>query len=151
MTSSCNNDEQCVSCGGPNPPQYHEGCNLIGTEEANNYRHTYLKNRLVEVVKTSADAAITVTTEPHLPNSNLLADIRIWPAAGAPGNNETVFADLTVKVVQAGNTIAEREAARLQPGQENDPIRTRVWREINAALEVAVKRKNQHYHDRMYE
>ncbi len=58
-----------------------------------------------------------------------------------------MFADLTVKVVQAGNTIAAREAARLQPGQENDPIRTRVWREINAALEVAVKRKNQHYHD----
>jgi hypothetical protein len=147
LVPSGNNDEHCVSCGGPNPPQHHEGCNLIGTEAANNYRHTYVNNRLAEVVKTSADTAITVTTEPHLPNSNLLADIKICPAAGAPGNNETVFADLTVKVVQAGNTIAAREAARLQPGQENDPIRTRVWREINAALEVGVKRKNQHYHD----
>ena len=95
----------------------------------------------------SAGTAITLTMEPHLPNSNLLADIKICPAAGAPGNNETVIVDLTIKVAQAGNTIAARETARRQPGQENDPIRTRIWREIAAALEVAVKRKNQHYHD----
>ena len=154
LVPSGNNDEHCVSCGGPNPPQHHEGCNLLGTEGANNYRHTYVKDRLVEAIKTSATNAdmdtaspVTVTTEPHLPNSNLLADIKICPAAGAPGNNETVYVDLTVKVAQAGNTIAAREAARRLPGQENDPIRTRIWREIAAALEVAAKRKNQHYHD----
>ena len=150
LVPSGNNDKNCGSCGGPNLPQHHECCNLIGQEGSNNYRHTYIKERLAEAVKTSAASAgtaITLTMEPHLPNSNLLADIKICPAAGAPGNNETVIVDLTIKVAQAGNTIAARETARRQPGQENDPIRTRIWREIAAALEVAVKRKNQHYHD----
>ena len=110
------------------------------TEGANNDRPTYVKDRQVEAIKTSTtnavtDTAISVTdtTEPHLPNSNLVADITICPAAGARGNTETVFVDLTVKVAQAGNTIAAREAAGRLREQENDPIRTRIWREIAAA------------------
>ena len=137
-----NGGANCPHCAEHNSVLHFDHCQGIGRQGAVNRRHNYLRDRLMLLLK---KAGHHVSKEPPiLPNHIQRADLRVSAAAGAPGNNDDVLVDVTVKAPQAHNTVAARAAALA--AFDGDNLRTGVWKQLAAAIRVGVHLKNQHYH-----
>ena len=130
-------EEICPRCNAPHRTSGHRQCNY-------HYR-TVRHDKCRDAIGRAVGGDFAVKNEPHVSEGvrELRADIRLSPRVSSV-NSQTVTADLRVVDADSATsyTTFDQTARNLPPETSNE---ARVKAETTAILELAYKRKTQHY------